>query len=488
MTDAHFTLDIHPAAVRATARRIKRVLQTLEPLPAGISRTPDEIGDQWTGSPATRVKTEMTALGDRLTKTGPLLHAAHSALTTLAQQYDAALDRLPALNRRWDNAMSAHTDSVRSIHAARAREDSDDTATFRDQLIRAGDTLRSTQASLTRQFDDLRVELRRDTRTAAAALHDAMALQTTRTSLIDQADLSLQGPVRWHEQAQAELGLNLVTAHYQAQDLQRTAAATANTFLDYAEVLELYLERMEQLRAEADPSELVGLLDELLADTQAAWERVSAENRGMDGPSWALQLSDVAGGLGGALLEAHVTALRQTAQYTADLASGYVNRLSSTTRVLDALEFYDEIDHWRSTAAGAADDLARTQRLANVGRYAPMALGGVLTIGGIFYDIHGPNQESVGQAVTSNLGGFAASVGTGALIGTAIGGPVGTVVGTVVGAGVGIFTSGMIDELWESGGDVGDALLAGTDAVLDAGEAIADVGGAIVDGIGSLFD
>jgi hypothetical protein len=153
-----------------------------------------------------------------------------------------------------------------------------------------------------------------------------------------------------------------------------------------------------------------------------------------------------------------------------------------------AAQFYDDLDHWRSTAAGSADDLSRAARLANIGRFAPVALGGALAVGGIFYDMHGPNQESAGQAVTSNLGGFAASVGTGMLVGTAIGGPVGTVVGTVVGAGVGIFTSGMIDELWESGGDVDDALMAGVDSVVDAGEAIGDVGGAIVDGIGGLFD
>jgi hypothetical protein len=43
-------------------------------------------------------------------------------------------------------------------------------------------------------------------------------------------------------------------------------------------------------------------------------------------------------------------------------------------------------------------------------------------------------------------------------VGTTIGG---TVVGTDVGARVGVFTSGMIEELWENGGDVGDAVLAG---------------------------
>ena len=228
-------------------------------------------------------------------------------------------------------------------------------------------------------------------------------------------------------------------------------------------------------------NDLVTRADEVWSDIERAWERVSAANRAMDGPTWGFNLTSVAGGLAGALTEVHVSALRGNAQYFADLSAEHLDRLRGSSRVPNAAQFYDDLDHWRSTAAGSADDLARASRLANTARFAPVALGGALAVGGIFYDMYGPNQESAGQAITSNLGGFAASVGTGALIGTAIGGPVGTVVGTVVGAGVGIFTSGMIDDLWENGGDVGDAVLAGADAVVEAGEAI-------VDGIGGLFD
>jgi hypothetical protein len=325
-----------------------------------------------------------------------------------------------------------------------------------------------------------------------------------------------------------------------SEDLRHAATGVRTTFLDYAGALERCQRRMEGIRADAraagltvsgsvvqspgdgparpgEPpldgsqgqvdaynsevaaynahqdlvrayNDLATRAEEVWSDIQRAWERVSAENRAMDGPGWAFQLSDIAGGLGGALMDVHVSALRGNAQYLADLSAEHLDRLRGSTRVPNAAQFYDDLDHWRSTATSSADDLARASRLANVGRFAPVALGGALAVGGIFYDMYGPNEESAGQAVTSNLGGFAASVGTGALVGTAIGGPVGTVVGTVVGAGVGIFTSGMIDELWENGGDVGDAVLAGADAVADTGEAIADVGGAIVDGIGGLFD
>lgn len=234
-------------------------------------------------------------------------------------------------------------------------------------------------------------------------------------------------------------------------------------------------------------NELVVRAGEVWTDIERAWDRVSAKNRAMDGAGWAFQLSDVAGGLGGALMQVHVSALRGNAQYFADLSADYLQRLRSSP-VTNAAQFYDDLYHWNQTAAGAADDAARAARLANIGRFAPVALGGALAIGGIFYDMNKEDPEEFGQAATSNLGGFAASVGTGALVGTAIGGPVGTVVGTVVGAGVGVFTSGMIDGLWENDGDVGEAFMAGVDSIVDTGEALADVGGAIVDGIGGLFD
>lgn len=325
----------------------------------------------------------------------------------------------------------------------------------------------------------------------------------------------------------------------ETESLSRAAGRTRSTFIDYAGSLESCQDRMATIRSDArgsgltvsgftieepgpgparpgDPpvdasqgqvdaydrsvtayndhqalvvayNGLVERADEVWTDVERAWERVSAENRAMDGPGWAFQLTDVAGGLGGALMQVHVSALRGNAQYFANLSADYLERLR-TSPVTHAGQFYDDLDHWSRTGAGAADDAARAARLSNIGRFAPVALGGALAIGGIFYDMHGPNQEDFGQAATSNLGGFAASVGTGAAVGTLIGGPVGTVVGTVVGAGVGIFTSGMIDGLWENGGDVGDAFMEGLDSVVDTGEALADVGGAIVDGIGGLFD
>ncbi len=251
-------------------------------------------------------------------------------------------------------------------------------------------------------------------------------------------------------------------------------------------VVAAYNEHQDKIR---DYNRLVQMADEVWTDIERAWERVSQQDRALDAASWTFSLSDVAGGLGGALRELDVSLLRKNATYFKGLSDSYLARLRAGTTVPPgaASQFYDDLDHWSRVGQGADESLSAASRAARVAKVAPIAVGGVLALGGTYYD-YKYGGESIEQAAASNLGGFAASVGTGALIGTAIGGPVGTAVGAVVGAGVGVFTSGMIDGLWENNGDVSDAFMAGVDTVVDTGAALVDVGGSVVDGIGGLFD
>jgi hypothetical protein len=233
------------------------------------------------------------------------------------------------------------------------------------------------------------------------------------------------------------------------------------------------------------------LAGEVWGDIERAWERVSAKDRALDGANWTFVLSDIAGGFAGAALGLHGSILRDSARYFGNLSQSNLSRLRGVERVIDVARYYDDVDHYTRMGAGAADDAARAGRFLTAGKAVPLAAGGLLTGVGIWYDMeHGG--ESATQAVASNVGGFGASVAAGALVGTAIGGPVGTVAGVIVGAGVGVFTSGMIDGLWDHGGDVSDAVMAGVDTLADTGDALlegaGDVGGAIVDGIGGLFD
>lgn len=118
-------------------------------------------------------------------------------------------------------------------------------------------------------------------------------------------------------------------------------------------------------------------------------------------------------------------------------------------------------------------------------------VGGAATVYGIYDDIQ--QGESVEQAVVSNVGGMAAGMitgaGTGALIGTFVVPPVGTVVGaalgTVVGAGVGMFTSGVIDHMWENASaDFFSTIDAGWSEVTNT---LSDVGGLAKGAWNSLF-
>lgn len=238
---------------------------------------------------------------------------------------------------------------------------------------------------------------------------------------------------------------------------------------------------------------LAARAQEVWADLERAWERVSAKERALDGPGWTFLLSDMSGGFAGAALTYNASALRTTAQGFQANAQQHLARLRNmdTFPSRYAQQYYDDLAHYDDVVRNTGDDVSRAARLARTGKALPLAVGGALTGAGIWYDMQ-YNDESATQATASNLGGFAASVATGAAVGTVIGGPVGTVAGVVVGAGVGVFTSGMIDGLFEYDGDISDAAQAGLDTLADTGEALldgaSDVGGAVVDGIGGLFD
>ncbi|MCZ4558167.1 hypothetical protein O4215_21635 [Rhodococcus maanshanensis] len=111
-------------------------------------------------------------------------------------------------------------------------------------------------------------------------------------------------------------------------------------------------------------------------------------------------------------------------------------------------------------------------------------VGGALALAGVAYDIaHGKPTE---QAIVSGAAGFGAAVAAGAVAGTLIPVPVlGTAAGAVGGAAVGLFTSGMVDSVYENGvDDLGDALGDGVGAVGDTGAAI---GGLAKDAWNAVF-
>ncbi|WP_116044405.1 WXG100 family type VII secretion target [Amycolatopsis palatopharyngis] len=179
--------------------------------------------------------------------------------------------------------------------------------------------------------------------------------------------------------------------------------------------------------------------------------------------------------------------LKGAQHYVDDAAQAARHVKSFGNIVIDHKGFYSQVDRAAAStraASALADDAAKVPSKVNS---FGLKLGGGLAVAGIAYDI--ANGKPVGQAVVSGGVGFGASVAAGAVVGTMIGGPVGTAVGAVVGAGVGVFTSGMVDSLYENGiGEVGQAIEDGGKAIVDTGKAIADGASAVAGGVKDAWD
>ncbi|PRX44333.1 hypothetical protein B0I33_112211 [Prauserella shujinwangii] len=225
---------------------------------------------------------------------------------------------------------------------------------------------------------------------------------------------------------------------------------------------------------------------------QGSVETIAAEANSVGPKAW-LTVSDVAGNTIAAAAGARYSSflLEGARNYADDAAQALRHVRAYGDVVLDHKGFYTQLDRAQaSTRASAAltDDATRATSRAKV---SGLRLGGALAVGGIAYDIaHG---KPVDQAIVSGGAGFAASVGAGAAVGTVIGGPVGTAVGAVIGAGVGVFTSGMVDSLYENGiGAVGQAIDDGAKAVTDTlevvGDGIGDAASAVAGGVKEAWD
>jgi len=105
----HYTLDIHPHQLRMAAHSLDTIRENLTKHAKTAANEPDAIGKKWTGSAATSVTGEMTAVGGHLsTFSTQLLHCS-TALTTLAGHYEKAQTTLADLNTKWAKAESTYT-------------------------------------------------------------------------------------------------------------------------------------------------------------------------------------------------------------------------------------------------------------------------------------------------------------------------------------------------------------------------------------------
>ncbi|UTT47491.1 hypothetical protein [Rhodococcus gordoniae] len=158
---------------------------------------------------------------------------------------------------------------------------------------------------------------------------------------------------------------------------------------------------------------------------------------------------------------------------------------------------YDELRRTFGSARKPLDDLVTTtgrlDDMASMSRTAGRAAGTIGLVAGVGLDYFAGG-ESLEQAVVSNGLGLGASIATGAAVGSAIGSILpgaGTALGAVLGAGAGtvagIFTSGAVDNLYESSAkSFGGAFTAGLSELGSAASATKELAGASIRGLARL--
>ncbi|WP_244929748.1 WXG100 family type VII secretion target [Nocardioides sp. W7] len=207
MSEKHFTLDIDPEGLRSAATKLGNLAETLGGQATKVTGTPGEIANRWTGTAATDIQHEMTALGAHLTSFQTAMAELPEALRSLATDYDDALERLPELNQKWEQAEQDYQDAVTAAGTAltQGREDAtgddgkvpeadaSDLRRARDNAVSgAADTRQTTQHNLEVDFGYLKQWLGQQTRALGTALRDSGPLDVSDSQI--EAWRSGEGP------------------------------------------------------------------------------------------------------------------------------------------------------------------------------------------------------------------------------------------------------------------------------------------------------
>jgi len=360
-----------------------------------------------------------------------------------------------------DSLVTAITDSVSAIHDARNSADAGwrggASEAFRDKLTGAGDKgdeFADTATTIAEKFDDVAADLRRAQQEMERIRGEAASagLEVDGHTITDPGPAP---PPAGPEPSGDAATPSAMDAHTSAVEAQEAHASKVEAY--------------NQAKADAD-------------DARKQWttsvEQLNQESNSAAGQAW-FSVGDIANATAAAAVtEPHGSILMKQSKALMDDAGQAMRHVgtmhnSYTGIVTDRAGMYHNLDRAQAStraAATAADDAAKTLK---GGQSFALKAGGALAVAGVAYEIS-QSKDPV-QASVSGAAGFAASVGVGAAVGSMVPVPVvGTVAGAIVGAGVGVFTSGMMDSLFENGiDDVGGAIEDGAEAVGDAGEAIA---------------
>lgn len=244
------------------------------------------------------------------------------------------------------------------------------------------------------------------------------------------------------------------------------------------EAMRLHADAVDAERAHAKMVAAYRKAEQDAERVRQQWEETAQElattSNSVGEKAW-FTIADIAAGatVGAAAAIQGSILFKQSQAYLDDAANAMQHVKAYGEVVLDRQGLYQQLDRTQAStraAAAAADDAAKA---TSKGHITGLKVGGALAVAGIAYDI--AQGKPADQAIVSGAAGFGASVGMAVGIGAVVGGPVGAGIGAVVGAGVGVFTSGMVDSLYENGiGAAGQAASDGVEALADTGEAILD--------------
>ncbi|MCD2119216.1 MULTISPECIES: hypothetical protein [Rhodococcus] len=302
-------------------------------------------------------------------------------------------------------------------------------------------------------------------------------------------------------------------------DFHARTSKTADVFADLSDELSRALSDMADIRARALAAGLPVVCNTIgnppPGDDEAAFRRTSAYQEASDAAEavharWSVAVATATNTWTGHLWSASFlvsTALdyvdKNLQGRIADLLTMQQHLQTEAIREMErSLSLspdtpYDELRRLFGSAREPLDDLvATTGRLddmASMSRTAGRAAGTIGLVAGVGLDYFAGG-ESLEQAVVSNGLGLGASIAAGSAAGAMVGSIVpgaGTAFGAVVGAAAGtvtgIFTSGAVDNLYESSTkSIGGSFSAGLAEVGSAASATKELAGASIGGLARL--
>lgn len=190
---------------------------------------------------------------------------------------------------------------------------------------------------------------------------------------------------------------------------------------------------------------------------------------------WFFLATEVVDAAAMSVVDVQTWAMKNKAAWLDAESTKYFDLARNASEGTPSSVIYRDVDYARTTAARAAVLTEAAEDLTKTADKLSGRIGGALAVAGVAWDIH--NGKPADQAIVSAGAGIAASAAAGAVIGSFIPVPVlGTLTGAAAGAIAGIYASGAVDSMYETGiGSVDQAITGGEEALAETGRSIGEL-------------